>query len=213
MSQANLSFLDLGQIEYSQALSKQKEIWQKRVNEEIPDTLIFAEHPAVFTIGKHGKENNLLTHFSLLKEKKIDLFRIERGGDITFHGPGQIVGYPIFKIRQPLVGIKRFVNDFEQILINTLSKFGISASIKPGNIGVWVKDEKIASLGIAIAKRVSFHGFALNVSTDLSYFNMINPCGNKKIKMTSMEKVLLKNVSMNLVKIEIERQFIKYFNF
>ena len=212
MSKSDLSFLDLGKIEYSRGLSKQKELWQKRVKEEIPDTLIIAEHPAVFTIGKHGKEDNLLMPFSLLKEKNIGLFRIERGGDITFHGPGQIVGYPIFKIKQPLAGVKRFVIDLEQILINTLSQFGISASIKTGNIGVWVKCEKIASLGIAIARRVSFHGFALNVSTDLSYFDMINPCGNKQIKMTSMEKVLLKNVSLEQVKIEIERQFIKYFN-
>jgi lipoyl(octanoyl) transferase len=213
VSHPDLSFLDLGLIEYSQAISKQKELWQKRVNEEISDTLIFAEHPAVFTIGKHGKEDNLLIPFSLLKEKNISLFRIERGGDITFHGPGQIVGYPIFKIKQPLTGVKRFVNDLEQILVNTLSEFDISARIKPGNIGVWNKNKKIASLGIAIAKRVSFHGFALNVTTDLSYFDMINPCGNKQIKMTSMEKVLLKNVSLEQIKIEIERQFIKYFNF
>jgi lipoate-protein ligase B len=210
--QPNLSFLDLGKIEYFQALAKQKELWQKRVNDKISDTIIFAEHTAVFTIGKHGKEDNLLIPASQLKAKNIKLYRIERGGDITYHGPGQIVGYPIFKIKQPLAGVKRFVIDMEQILINTLSKFGLSAIIKPGIIGVWVNDKKIASLGIAIANRVSFHGFALNVSTDLSYFDMINPCGNKEIKMTSMEKVLLKNVSMNQVKIELKRQFIEYFS-
>ena len=209
MTFPDLSFVDLRLIEYSQALSTQKYFWQKRVNGDVTDTIIFCEHPAVLTIGKHGNVNNLLTSNSTLKIKKIELFRIERGGDITFHGPGQLIAYPIVKLHQPLISIKQFINKLEQIIINTLSAFNISTIRKPKYIGVWVKDKKIASIGIAVTKHVTFHGLALNVSTDLSFFEMINPCGHEEITMTSMEKILQQKVPIKNVQQELQNQFIK----
>lgn len=212
MKHLNLSFLDLGISDYAQTLYKQKELWLKRVNREIPDTLILTEHLPVFTIGKHGKIENLLISEPELNKRNISLYRIERGGDITFHGLGQIVGYPIFKLAQPLIGIKQFINKIEQCLGQTLNRFNITARMLQSNIGVWVQDKKIASIGIAIQKRVSFHGFALNVSTDLSYFDLINPCGQKLITMTTMEQVLQKKVDLALVKDLIKKEFTKVFN-
>jgi lipoate-protein ligase B len=207
-----LSFIDLGLCEYRQTLAKQKELWHKRVNNEIPDTLILTEHPPVFTIGKHGKKENLLISENMLANQNIQLYRIERGGDITFHGPGQLIGYPIFMIAEPLVGVRQFIHKIEKVLCIALQKFGISATARHPYIGVWTDNAKIASIGIAISKRVSFHGFALNVTTDLSYFNLINPCGMKEIKMTSMEQVLQKKVSMESVKTEMKIEFSKLFS-
>ncbi len=211
VKQPNLSFIDLGITGYQETLNQQKALWQKRVNDQIPNTLLLTEHLPVFTLGKHGKLDNLLISQDKLLDKKIGLYRIERGGDITFHGPGQLVGYPIFKIEQ-LVGVKKFIQRIEQCLIKTLAHFNIHAFINPLYIGVFTDYGKIASIGIAIQKRVSFHGFALNVNTDLSYFDLINPCGQKQIKMTSMQKILDKNIDINSVKEKIRQEFINLFS-
>ena len=208
-----LTFIDWGLCDYADALRRQKTLWLQRRKNEIPDTLILTEHLPVFTICKHGKRENRLVSEAVLKSKNITLHHIERGGDITFHGPGQIIGYPIFKIKQPLVGIRQFIHNLEQILINTLASFNIQAIKRTQYIGIWVEDKKIASLGIAIAKHVSFHGFALNVSTDLTYFDLINPCGIKEIKMTSVEQILQRKIPIELIKTVIKNQFIKVFNF
>ncbi len=208
-----LSFIDWGLCDYADALKRQKALWLKREKNEIPDTLILTEHLPVFTIGKHGKRENLLVSEAVLKSKNITLHHIERGGDITFHGPGQIIGYPIFKIKQPLLGIRQFIHNLEQILINSLASFDIQTTTRTQYIGIWVENKKIASLGIAIAKHVSFHGFALNASTDLTYFDLINPCGIKEIKMTSVEQILQRRIPVELIKTELKNQFIKMFNF
>jgi lipoate-protein ligase B len=208
----NLNFIDLGLCDYNVTLQKQKNLWQKRLDGKISDTLILVEHPLVFTIGQHGEKENLLVSESFLKEKNIQLYRVDRGGDITFHGPGQIIGYPIFLLNKPLIGIKRFVCDIEECLCNVLKSFNIKATTKNSYIGVWVENKKIASIGIAISHHVTYHGFALNVSTDLSYFNYINPCGNKDIKMTSMEKILNKKISMDSVKKYLKTEFLRTFS-
>jgi lipoate-protein ligase B len=207
VTKSNLSIIDLGFSDYLITLGKQRELWQKRMVDQIPDTLMLVEHEPVFTIGKHGNLTNLLIPQEVLKLKKIHIHRIERGGDITFHGPGQLVGYPIFKLSQPVIGIKNFVYQIEEILCRVLDKFGISAATNHPKIGVWVNDEKIASIGIAVKNRVSFHGFALNVFTDMSYFNYINPCGMTNIKMTSMEKILSKSIPIQSVKKVIIQEF------
>lgn len=211
MIRQNISFVDLGLLDYKTTLEKQKEFWQKRINDEISDTLILVEHQPVFTIGKHGKIENLLIPKLLLQQKNIPIYHIERGGDITFHGPGQLVGYPIFKFNQPIIGIKTFIIKIEQIICNTLKYFSINAIKRNSYIGVWVDNKKIASIGIAVKNRVTFHGFALNVSTDLSYFDWINPCGMKNIQMTSMEKILNKKVMMESVKNAIKKEFLDKF--
>lgn len=207
MIKTHLSIIDLGISDYLTILHKQKELWQKRVADQISDTLILVEHEPVFTIGKHGNLANLLIPESFLRQKNISIHRIERGGDITFHGPGQLVGYPIFKLAQPMIGIKNFVYQIEKVLCRTLQRFHINASVDHPQIGVWVNREKIASIGIAVKNRVSFHGFALNIATDLSYFDYINPCGMNDIKMTSMEKILNKKISMFFVKQIITNEF------
>ncbi|MEO0092218.1 MAG: lipoyl(octanoyl) transferase LipB [candidate division WOR-3 bacterium] len=206
-----MEFIDLGFCDYKIALEKQKEVWAKRVNGEINDTLILVEHPAVFTLGKSGKEENLLVSKINLQEKNIPIYRVERGGDITFHGPGQIVGYPIFKLKNSLVSVRRFIYKIEEILIEVLKEFNIVAQVSHPNIGVWVGNKKIASIGLAVSKQVTFHGFALNVSTELDYFNYINPCGMRNIKMTSMQEILQKPISMDSVKEKIQSVFSKYF--
>ncbi|MEO0075730.1 MAG: lipoyl(octanoyl) transferase LipB [candidate division WOR-3 bacterium] len=207
-----LNIVDLGICDFSSTLNKQKELWQHRIDDQIPDTLILVEHEPVFTVGKNGTIENLLISETLLKEKNIPIYRIERGGDITFHGPGQLVAYPIFKFKSNLIKVRNFIYSLEQIILNTLQRFGIFAQIRHPYIGVWIDDRKIASIGIAIKRYVSFHGLAINVTNDLSYFDLINPCGMKNIKVTSMEKELNKPINMKLVKEELIYQFTKQYN-
>ncbi|MEO0083230.1 MAG: lipoyl(octanoyl) transferase LipB [candidate division WOR-3 bacterium] len=207
--QKTLNFLDWGICDYGWALQAQRTIWQKRIEDKMPDTLILTEHFPVFTIGKHGKMTNLLVSEKELKSRGIKLYKIERGGDITFHGPGQLVGYAIFKLIPPFFSIKKFINTIEQIIIDTLNFFNITATTKESLVGVWVGEKKIASIGIAISRHVSLHGFALNVSTDLSYFNLINPCGMTNINMTSMQDILNCQIEMEEVKSVIKIQFNK----
>lgn len=207
--QKTLNFIDWGICDYGWALQAQRTIWQKRIEDKIPDTLILTEHFPVFTIGKHGKITNLLVSEKELKSKNVKLYQIERGGDITFHGPGQLVGYPIIKFIPPFLSVRKFINGLHHIIINALSAFNITATAKESLVGVWVDGKKIASIGIAISKHVSLHGFALNVSTDLSYFNLINPCGMTNINMTSMQDILNCQIEMEEVKSVIKIQFNK----
>lgn len=208
--------IDLGLCDFERALIIQKNLHQKRINRSIPDTMVFVEHPPVITFGKSSNYNNLLFPTEFLSKQGIRVYHIERGGDVTFHGPGQLVGYPIFYIKDSLAGIKGMIEKLHLSLILTLKDFGLVAQVKPKYIGVWIDDEKIASIGIAVKKWVSFHGFALNVTTDLSYFDMIIPCGLSAIKMTSMEKILREKISLvsvyERVKVNLERVFEKKFN-
>jgi lipoyl(octanoyl) transferase len=199
--------LDLDKRDYKEVWELQKTIHEKRVNEELSNTLLLVEHNPVITMGKSGQQQNVLFPVEFLKEKGVDFYRIERGGDATYHGPGQLVGYPIFNVRDGLAGIKPFIKRMEEAIIATLHSFGIDAYIKEKMIGVWTESGKICSIGVAVKKWVSFHGFALNVNTDLSYFDLIVPCGLKNVEMTSMEKVLGRKVDMNEVKKSIVRSF------
>ncbi|MEO0276405.1 MAG: lipoyl(octanoyl) transferase LipB [candidate division WOR-3 bacterium] len=189
-------FLDIGFSNYKEVWDLQKNLHEKRVKGEIPDIIIFTEHNHVYTLGKRGEEKNFKISPSFLKQMGIEIFRVERGGDVTYHGPGQIVGYLIFYID---IGIKKFVNNIEESIIKMLKEYGINGEKNEKNPGVWVNDEKICSIGIAVKKFVSFHGFALNVNTDLRYFDYIFPCGLQK-KVTSMEKIIGKKINMEEVK-------------
>jgi lipoyl(octanoyl) transferase len=199
--------LDPGKMPYGEAWRLQRKIWQLRVEDRIPDTLILVEHPPVITLGKSGRMSNLLASEDELTRRGIELFRVERGGDITYHGPGQLVGYPIFFIREAIAGVHAFVSKVEESLIQALAAHGIPAERKPKLTGVWVGDEKIAAIGIAVSKRVSFHGFALNVNTDLSQFELVNPCGIRDKGVTSMQRLLGRPVSMPLVKHQVAAAF------
>uniref|UniRef100_A0A7V1EI18 Octanoyltransferase n=1 Tax=candidate division WOR-3 bacterium TaxID=2052148 RepID=A0A7V1EI18_UNCW3 len=209
----DLKILNLGLRNYKEVWDLQKELHSKRVAEEIPDTLILVEHNPVVTLGKSGKDENIKVSSKFLQEKGIELYHIERGGDVTFHGPGQLVGYPVFNIKKGLAGIKPFIEKIEDAIISTLGDFKISAEKKEKMIGVWVGEKKICSIGVAIKRWVSFHGFALNVNNDLKYFDLINPCGFKDIKMTSMQEILNYMVEMARVKKAVIKNFAVIFGF
>jgi len=206
-SSAKFNVVDLGQKDYKEVWDIQKVIHEKRVQDKLCNTLLLVEHPPVITMGKSGRNTNLLLSPRMLKQKGIGYYEIERGGDVTYHGPGQLVGYPIFNVKKGLAGIRPFVNKMEDAIIQTLVKFGISGEKREKMIGVWAKEKKICSIGITVKRWVSFHGFALNVNTNLDHFNLIVPCGLKNVTMTSMQEIIRGEVSMDKVKHSIIDSF------
>ena len=199
-----MNILDLGRMSYNSAWDIQKEYHKKVVFGKEPDTLIIVEHEPVYTLGKSANDNHLLQSAS----EEIQVFRIERGGDITFHGPGQIVVYPILDLNRFVKSVSWYMRTLEKIIIDTLSDFEIKAGLKDGLTGVWVGDEKIGAQGVRISRWVTMHGLALNVNTDLRYFDGIIPCGIFDYGVTSMEKLIGRKQDINKVKNTI----IKYFN-
>jgi lipoate-protein ligase B len=177
----------LGHVEYRRALELQMQCIERRASGEIPDTLLLLTHPHVYTIGRVGDEANLLVPPDLLEREGIRLERISRGGDITYHGPGQLVGYPIVRLSRP--DVHRFIRCIETALIEALSDFGVSGSRIEGLTGVWTGGRKIASIGVGVRRWVTYHGFALNVDTDLSYFRRIHLCGLRDREATSIAEV------------------------
>ena len=202
-----MNVVDLGQKDYKEVWDIQKLIHEKRVQDKLCNTLLLVEHNPVITMGKSGKNTNLLLSPRMLEQKRIAYYEIERGGDVTFHGPGQLVGYPIFNVKKGLAGIRPFVNKMEHAIIQTLAKFGISGEKREKMIGVWAEEKKICSIGIAVKRWVSFHGFALNVNTNLDHFDLIVPCGLKNVTMTSMQEIIQGEVSMDKVKHSIIDSF------
>ena len=200
----SMNILDLGRMSYNSAWDIQKEYHKKVVSGKEPDTLIIVEHEPVYTLGKNANDNHLLQSAS----EEIQVFRIERGGDITFHGPGQIVVYPILDLNRFVKSVSWYMRTLEKIIIDTLSDFEIKAGLKDGLTGVWVGDEKIGAQGVRISRWVTMHGLALNVNTDLRYFDGIIPCGIFDYGVTSMEKLMGRKQDINKVKNTI----IKYFN-
>ncbi|MFH1023277.1 MAG: lipoyl synthase [Planctomycetota bacterium] len=182
---------DLGILPYETAWSLQKEMVAARHAEpDLTDALLLCEHPAVVTLGRRGGPASFRTAPQELEKLGIGVFRVERGGEATVHAPGQLVGYPILRLKRLGLGIHDAVRALEDVLLRTLADFGLTGQRRPRTAGIWVNDEKIASLGIAVRRGVTFHGFALNVTTDLSYFNHIIPCGMPDARLTSMEKRL-----------------------
>jgi lipoyl(octanoyl) transferase len=174
-----LEIVDLGRIRYSDALEVQQKLVRARQQGEGVDTLFFIEHPHVVTMGRNGKLHHLLASEEILERAGIDYYETDRGGDVTYHGPGQVVGYPILDLREWKRDVHAYFSGVEQTLIDALATFGIGATriAKQGYEGVWVNGAKIAAIGIHISRWVTSHGFALNVDTDLSYFKYIVPCG------------------------------------
>ena len=183
---SSAGLLSLGRVEYGRALDLQRELWRLRVEDKIPDMLVLLEHDPVITLGRSAKTSNLLVNEAELARRGVRLFRIERGGDVTFHGPGQLVGYSVFKLEAGIAGVRRFVERIEASLVSALAELQVEAGLRPGHIGVWCEDRKIASIGVAVRRRVTFHGFALNVTTDLDSFRLMNPCGMPSVVMTSV---------------------------
>lgn len=187
--------INLGLVDYKKAWDLQHQLWSRRVEEELPDLLLFLEHPHVITLGRRGNRSHLLASPEVLEEMKIPLFQVERGGEVTYHGPGQIVAYPILDLKNYGYRLIRYIGQLEEVILRVLKDFGIEGKRDPLNRGVWVDEEKIASVGVAIKRWVSFHGFSLNYETDLKYFELINPCGLEGKRMISMAKVLGTKIS------------------
>ena len=180
----------------------------------LPGTLIFVEHPHVYTLGKSGTENNLLLDFGQLQSKGASFYRIDRGGDITYHGPGQIVGYPIFDLELIGIGLKDYIFRLEEAIIRTIGEFGISGSRLDGGSGVWLEPEvqgkarKICAIGVKASRYITMHGFAFNVNTDLSWFSNINPCGFTDKGVTSLSEELGEIQDIDMVK-ELVKKHLK----
>lgn len=209
---ATWQVLDLGLTPFGVTLHRQEELVRQRLLGAIPDTLILVEHPPVVTVGRAKQRENLLLGPPALAARGIEFFEITRGGDVTYHAPGQLVGYPIFDLRQYGRDVLRFCRGMEGALIAALAEFGIVAGAIPGKAGVWVHGKKIASLGISVRRWVTFHGFALNVTTDLAGFQVIRPCGEDPAVMTSMAAILGGPVSMDAVRRAVAARFAETFS-
>lgn len=191
-----LLFKDLGITAYADTWELQKQLFNQKVQQKLlghltDDVLLFCEHQPVYTIGKFGKQQNLLVSEEMLNEKGASLYSIERGGDITFHGPGQLVVYPILDLDYYKLGVKQYVHLLEEIVILLLESYSICANRLAGATGVWIQDaqglRKICAIGIRCSRGITMHGLALNISTDLSFFNLINPCGFTDKTVTSLK--------------------------
>jgi len=203
-----IKIIDLGFLDYKNSWNYQKELQKKVLIGDCSDSIIFVEHDSVYTFGKNSNKSNLL----LSKDSKIKIYETERGGEITYHGPGQIVCYPILNLKNFKQSVAWYMRALEEVIIETLKLFNIKATRKDGLTGVWVKDEKIGAQGVRMTKWVTMHGFALNVNTDLRFFNDIIPCGIKDFGVTSIEKIIGKEQDLSLVKEHILISFAKVFN-
>ncbi|MFC1563993.1 lipoyl(octanoyl) transferase LipB [candidate division KSB1 bacterium] len=201
----------LGRKDYHSTWDLQKSLLEDRKEEKIQDTLLLVEHDPVFTAGKTFNKENILDRISDGNLSGIPLVNIDRGGDITFHGPGQLVGYPVIYLGNYYLDLHRYLRDLEEVIIMTLADFGIGAGREKGLTGVWVDGEKIASIGVKVSKWYTMHGFALNVNTDLSYYENIVACGIKDRKAVSMSKILGNNVNFEEAVSRTGENFIKLF--
>jgi lipoyl(octanoyl) transferase len=203
----NCLVIDAGSVPYGDALALQRRAVLERQCGEGEDTLFFLEHPPVITIGRNADGSSLLVPEPLLRERGVALAEADRGGDVTFHGPGQLVGYPILALEPERRDIGRYIRDLEDVLMRSLAQFGVSCFRDAAHRGVWAEGGKIASVGVRIARWVTSHGFALNVTTDLEYFTLIHPCGIAGCRMTSMERELGAAPDMDSVKRVVAEQF------
>ncbi|MDR0685935.1 MAG: lipoyl(octanoyl) transferase LipB [Dysgonamonadaceae bacterium] len=219
---SGINISDWGLIPYRTAYERQKALFndaieRKTSRQSVKNTLIICEHPHVITLGKHGKHSNLLLDENRLRETGIECFRTDRGGDVTYHGPGQLVGYPILDLELFNIGLKEYVFRLEETIIKLLDKYSIRGEHLPHASGVWIdidkpaKVRKICAIGIKSSRYVTMHGFALNVNTDLQYFDLINPCGFTDRGVTSVKKELDVKIRMEDVKMLLAESFHRFF--
>jgi lipoate-protein ligase B len=202
--------VECGRLPYGDAWALQRALLAARQADQIADTLLLLEHPPVITIGRAGHAANILIPRETLAARGFEVFEIERGGDVTYHGPGQLLGYPILNLRALDEDVVRFVRLLEATLIRVLETFGIEAARRRGYPGVWVGEAKIAAIGVAVKHKVTMHGFALNVDPDLGHFGLINPCGLGK-PVTSMARLLGRRVELAEVHPAVGRAFTEVF--
>lgn len=189
----------LGLVDYAAAFRLQAEKVAQRKAGAIPDTLLLLEHPHVYTLGRNANRENLLAPPDWLAARGVQVFDTDRGGDITYHGPGQLVGYPILDLTQHRRDISWYMRSLEEVLIRAARDFGIEAGRSPGAPGVWVEDKKLVAMGVHVSRWITSHGFAFNVSTDLSYFERIVPCGLRGRGVTSLQQLLGRALEMDSV--------------
>ena len=217
---ANFNYKDVGLKDYKECWDYQEELLKEVKKEKLssgnPTALnhfLLVEHPHVYTLGKSGDEHNLLIQGDFLKKIDATFYKINRGGDITYHGPGQLVGYPIIDLEYYKIGVREYIEKMEDAIIATLAHYGITGGRKDGATGVWLdtdnpaKSRKICAMGVRVSRYISMHGFALNVNTDMRYFNYINPCGFITYGVTSLEKELGRKVDMDEVKEVVKAKF------
>jgi len=208
----SLHLLRLGLIDYEQAHNLQKQILQDRIDNKCDDHLILLQHNPVITIGRGGDNSNIITPKPLLESFGISVYEIERGGDVTYHGPGQITGYPIIDLRNYKKDVHWYLRQLEEVIIAVLAEYNIIGKRVKEYTGVWVDDEKIAAIGVAVKKWVTYHGFAFNVNPNLSHFKLINPCGIIDKEVTSLEKILDCSISIEEVEDKIISAFAEVFS-
>ncbi len=201
-----LRLLDLGTRDYAEVWALQKDLLAARQRDEIVDTLVLVEHPDVITMGRGGHRENVLD------AADVPVFEIERGGDVTYHGPGQMVGYPILLLREDERDLHQYLRRLEEVIIRTLADLGLAAARRPGSTGVWCGEHKLASIGVAVKKWVTMHGFALNVCTDLGRFAAINPCGLQATVMSSVQNELARPVTVGEVRAALLAHFAQVFS-
>jgi lipoate-protein ligase B len=198
----------LGLTPYAEALALQESLVERRKHDEIPDQFLLLEHPHVITLGRAANRANVLIDDATRARLGVELFDTGRGGDVTYHGPGQLVGYPIIKLLPGHQDVRRYVRDIQEVLVRAARDFGVEAEPRDGDyIGVWVGDEKLAAIGIRISRWVTMHGFAFNVGADLNYFQLIVPCGIRGHGVTSLQKLLGHPVEMSAVAEGVRRHF------
>ena len=204
----------LGVVPYAEAADLQRQLVEERRADRIPDQLLLLQHPPVITLGVKARNDrsHVLLGPEALAERGVELFESGRGGDVTYHGPGQLVGYPILDLRPDRCDVHRYVRDIEEVLIRTAAHFGIRAERAAGLTGAWVGQEKLAAIGVRIARWITSHGFALNVSTDLSHFDFIVPCGISDRGVTSLERQLGRPVPMSDVEPALVTAFASIFD-
>tara|TARA_B100000482_G_scaffold7250_1_gene5670 strand:+ start:41 stop:652 length:612 start_codon:yes stop_codon:yes gene_type:complete len=196
---------DLKRKNYQDTLKIQESLREQVLSNPSHEYLILVEHEHVYTLGKNANSSNILN-------KACDIIQTDRGGDVTYHGPGQLVAYPIINLKKRKIGVKSYVKMIEQLISNTLMYYGLETNVPIKETGIWVEDKKIASIGIHVSRGVTMHGLAININTDLSYFDNIISCGIEGVKMTTIDKELGKKIAMNDIKKQLISNFNKIFN-
>lgn len=204
--------LDLGLIDYEECYKIQRGMVALRKLGEIDDTLILSEHNSVFTVGRMGRVENLLVDEGYLQRKGIRVLNVDRGGDITFHGPGQLVVYPIIDLKRRWRDLHKYMRDLEEVVIKFLKRYSVRSERQSGRTGVWAAGKKVASIGVGVSNWVTYHGLSINIKTDLEFFDMIYPCGLRDVKMTSLDALSGIDVSMEEAKDAILSDFDNVFN-
>lgn len=207
-----MDVVDIGVIAYDKFITLQNDYLSKRLSSSIKDTILIVQHPSCFTMGRKMGWDNFKFSSEYINQRGVEIYQTNRGGDVTFHGPGQVVLYPIVDIRSKNIGIRKYLWILEEAGINVMSGFGYSASRREDYTGVWIDGVKIASIGVGVRNGVTFHGMSFNVNTQMDYFNWIWPCGIKDANMTSLEKLSGKKWDIDFVKKILVEKFIEVFN-